>query len=48
MSEVLTAAAGIEGPSSSEKDRLGPWLAAWHDPVAGLTCNAGCIQVGFD
>lgn len=44
MSSILASAAQVEDPLA-EKARLGPWLAAWHDPVAGLTCNGGCMQV---
>lgn len=44
MSSILASAAQVEHPLP-EKGRLGPWLAAWHDPVAGLTCNVGCMQV---
>ncbi|CAM9926261.1 unnamed protein product [Ectocarpus sp. 6 AP-2014] len=43
MSSILAGASQVEDPLP-EKGRLGPWLAAWHDPVAGLTCNGGCMQ----
>lgn len=44
MSDILASAAHIDDPLG-DKRRLGPWLAAWHDPVAGLACNGGCMQV---
>lgn len=44
MSDILAGATHMDNPFE-EKSRLGPWLAAWHDPVAGLECNAGCMQV---
>ncbi|CAM9236080.1 unnamed protein product, partial [Hapterophycus canaliculatus] len=43
MSDILASAAHFDG-FLGEKGRLGPWLAAWHDPVAGLACNGGCMQ----
>eukprot|EP00752_Nemacystus_decipiens_P018752 g16813.t1 len=43
MSSILSSAAHIDDPLG-DKRRLGPWLAAWHDPVAGLACNGGCMQ----
>lgn len=47
MSDILNSTITVEDPSA-EKKRLGPWLAAWHDPVAGLECNSGCMQVRND
>eukprot|EP00903_Cladosiphon_okamuranus_P005978 g5900.t1 len=43
MSDILASAAHADDPLG-DKGRLGPWLAAWHDPVAGLACNGGCMQ----
>lgn len=44
MVDILASAAHIDDPLGG-KSRLGPWLPAWHDPVAGLACNGGCVQV---
>ncbi|CAN0380487.1 unnamed protein product [Pylaiella littoralis] len=43
MCDILVGATHTDNPFE-EKSRLGPWLAAWHDPVAGLACNGGCMQ----
>lgn len=44
MSDILGGVTQTDNPFE-EKSHLGPWLAAWHDPLAGLVCNGGCMQV---
>lgn len=46
MADILASAALVDGPLG-DNHRFGPWLVAWHDPVAVLACNGGCIQVIF-
>lgn len=45
MSDILSGAADLDDGAAKNKEEMGPWLSAWHDPVAGLECNAGCMQV---
>lgn len=51
MSDILRGAGDVnvdsQAKQAKEKERLGPWLSAWHDPVADLACSGGCMQVRY-
>lgn len=45
MAAQSSAAAEIHPTNTEERARKSPWLDAWHDPVAGMTCFSSFMSL---